>query len=89
MTKELLWPSAPGSNPDVPGGTAGFVRGAAIQDQEGRIAPMVSILGAPTKFRDAFEAFDTTDRWNAVQIAGGDIVQVDGNVAGASYLVVS
>ncbi|ALK08966.1 hypothetical protein [Blastochloris viridis] len=89
MTKELLWPSAPGSTPDVPGGTAGYVRGAAIQDQEGRIAPMVSILGAPTKFRDAFEAFDTTDRWNAVQIVGGDIVQVDGNVAGASYLVVS
>jgi hypothetical protein len=50
---------------------------------------MVSILGAPTKFRDAFEAFDTTARWNAVQIASGDIVQVDGNVAGASYLVIS
>jgi hypothetical protein len=28
-------------------------------------------------------------RWNAVQIASGDIVQVDGNVAGASYLVIS
>jgi len=89
MKKELLWPSAPGGVADVPGGTAGFVRGAALQDQDGRVAPMVSILGAPTKFRDAFEAFDTTARWNAVQIASGDIVQVDGNVAGASYLVIS
>ncbi|MTW18363.1 hypothetical protein GJ689_19355 [Rhodoplanes serenus] len=89
MTKELLWPSAPGSKPDVPGGTAGFVRGAALQDQDGRVAPTVSILGAPTKFRDAFEIFDTASRWNAVQIPPGDIVQVDGNVAGASYLVIS
>lgn len=89
MKKDLLWPSAPGSVADVPGGIAGHVRGAALQDQDGRVAPMVSILGAPTKFRDAFEAFDTTARWNAVQIASGDIVQVDGNVAGASYLVIS
>jgi hypothetical protein len=89
MKKDLLWPSAPGGIADMPGGTAGFVRGAALQDQDGRVAPMVSILGAPTKFRDAFEAFDTTARWNAVQIASGDIVQVDGNVAGASYLVIS
>lgn len=89
MKKDLLWPSAPGGVADVPGGIAGHVRGAALQDQDGRFAPMVSILGAPTKFRDAFEAFDTTARWNAVQIASGDIVQVDGNVAGASYLVIS
>ena len=89
MKKDLLWPSAPGGGADVPGGIAGHVRGAALQDQDGRVAPMVSILGAPTKFRDAFEAFDTTTRWNAVQIAPGDIVQVDGNVAGASYLVIS
>ena len=89
MKKDLLWPSAPGGGADVPGGIAGHVRGAALQDQDGRVAPMVSILGAPTKFRDAFEAFDTTTRWNAVQIAPGDIVQVDGNVAGASYIVIS
>lgn len=89
MKKDLLWPSAPGGGADVPGGIAGHVRGAALEDQDGRVAPMVSILGAPTKFRDAFEAFDTTTRWNAVQIAPGDIVQVDGNVAGASYLVIS
>ena len=89
MKKDLLWPSAPGGGADVPGGIAGHVRGAALQDQDGRVAPMVSILGAPTKFRDAFEAFDTTTRWNAVPIAPGDIVQADGNVAGASYLVIS
>jgi len=75
MKKDLLWPSAPGGGADVPGGIAGHVRGAALQDQDGRVAPMVSILGAPTKFRDAFEAFDTNTRWNAVQIAPGDIVQ--------------
>jgi hypothetical protein len=89
MKKDLLWPSAPGGGADVPGGIAGHVRGAALQDQDGRVAPMVSILGAPIKFRDAFEAFDTTTRWNAVQIAPGDIVQADGTVAGASYLVIS
>jgi hypothetical protein len=89
LRKDLLWPSAPGTQTDIPGGIAGHVRGAALQDQEGRVAPMVSILGAPTKFRDAFEAFDTTNRWNPAQIAAGDIVQVDGNVAGASYLVIS
>jgi len=89
MKKDLLWPSAPGGGADVPVGIAGHVRGAALQDQDGRVAPMVSILGAPTKFRDAFETFDTTTRWNAVQIAPGDIVQADGNVAGASYLVIS
>ncbi|KAF0228163.1 MAG: hypothetical protein FD175_2269 [Beijerinckiaceae bacterium] len=65
MKKDLLWPSAPGGVADVPGGIAGHVRGAALQDQDGRFAPMVSILGAPTKFRDAFEAFDTTARWRA------------------------
>jgi hypothetical protein len=89
MKKDLLWPSAPGSKPDVPGGTAGFLRGAAFEDHQGRIAPTVSILSAPTKFRDAFERFDTTNRWNVVQVAAGDIVQLDGNVAGASYLVIS
>lgn len=89
MHKEIIWPSAPATPADIPGGVSGYLRGAALQDQEGRIAPMVSILGAPTKFRDAFEAFDIASRWNAVQVAPGDIVQVDGNVAGASYLVIS
>lgn len=89
MRKELIWPSAPGAPSDIPGGLAGHVRGGALQDEQGRVAPMVSILGAPTKFRDAFEVFDTTSRWNPVQVAPGDIVQVDGNVAGASYLVIS
>jgi hypothetical protein len=41
-----------------------------------------------TKFRDAFETFDTVNRWSSQQGAG-DLVFVDGNTAGASYLVVS
>ena len=69
MHKEIIWPSAPATPADIPGGVSGYLRGAALQDQEGRIAPMVSILGAPTKFRDAFEAFDIVSRWNAVQVA--------------------
>lgn len=89
MTKDMLWPAAPGSSADIGGGLAGYLRGAALEDQDGRVAPTVSILGAPTKFRDAFETFDTTKRWNAVQVAAGDIVLADGNVAGASYLVLS
>lgn len=89
MTKDMLWPAAPGSSADIGGGLAGYLRGSTLEDQDGRVAPTVSILGAPTKFRDAFETFDTTKRWNAVQVAGGDIVLADGNVAGASYLVLS
>ena len=41
-----------------------------------------------TKFRDAFETFDTAERWSLVQ-GTGDLVFVDGNTASASYLVVS
>ncbi len=88
MKKDLLWPSAPGGGADVPGGS----RACARRGPAGPGWPRRAHGQHPRrsdKFRDAFEAFDTTARWNAVQIAPGDIVQVDGNVAGASYLVIS
>lgn len=44
-------------------------------------------LNITTKFRDAFETLDP-EHWTT-SAATGDIVQVDGNTASASYLVVS
>jgi hypothetical protein len=41
-----------------------------------------------TKFREAFQALDTTDVWS-MDKSSGDLVFVDGNAAGASYLVIS
>lgn len=48
----------------------------------------VSPVNILTKFRDAFEDFTPGENW-ALSQAPGDIVQVDGNAVGASYLVVS
>lgn len=39
-------------------------------------------------FREAFEAFDT-GRWNLISQGSGDIIQIDGNAASASYLDIS
>jgi hypothetical protein len=41
-----------------------------------------------TKFRDAFEAYTPDTNWTEVK-GSGDIIQVDGNAAAASYLVIS
>lgn len=41
-----------------------------------------------TKFRDAFEVFTPGASWN-LTTGTGDIVQLDGNAASASYLVIS
>lgn len=41
-----------------------------------------------TKFRDAFETYSPGTTWTEVK-GTGDIIQVDGNAAAASYLVVS
>lgn len=41
-----------------------------------------------TKFREAFEKLDLVNKWNLSQGAG-DLVFLDGNTAGASYLVIS
>lgn len=42
-----------------------------------------------TKFRDGFNQYNTTDNWTEVSKGTGDIVQVDGNAGGSSYLVIS
>lgn len=41
-----------------------------------------------TKFREAFETYVPGERWTEV-LASGDIIQVDGNTIGSSYLVIS
>ena len=41
-----------------------------------------------TKFRDAFETYLPGESWTETK-ASGDIIQVDGNAAAASYLVIS
>jgi hypothetical protein len=40
------------------------------------------------KFREAFEAYTPGEKWEQV-VASGDIITLDGNSAGASYLVIS
>jgi len=56
---------------------------------DGTVAEVVSAVSAniTTKFREAFEVLDAT-RWTTV-VGSGDIVQTDGNTAGASYLEIS
>lgn len=56
---------------------------------DGTIAEVVSAVSAniTTKFREAFEAL-SAEHWTTVT-GSGDIVQVDGNTAGASYLDIS
>lgn len=41
-----------------------------------------------TDFRESFEAYDTATIWSQ-SVGSGDIVQLDGNAASASYLVIS
>lgn len=51
-------------------------------------AEVVVTSNVTTKFREAFETYTAGDKWNQV-LGEGDIVQVDGNCAASSYLVVS
>ena len=67
---------------------------ARSADEQTSIKVVVTDTAMPTvtqnitsKFREAFEIL-STDRWN-IAAGAGDIVQVDGNTAAASYLVVS
>jgi hypothetical protein len=48
----------------------------------------VSPINVQTEFRESFEAYDTTTVWSQ-SVANGDIVQLDGNAASCSYLVIS
>jgi len=48
----------------------------------------VSPINVQTEFREPFETYNTTTVWSE-SVANGDIVQLDGNAASASYLVIS
>ena len=48
----------------------------------------VSARNITTKFREAFETYTPGDRWTEI-LASGDIIALDGNSGGASYLVIS
>jgi hypothetical protein len=57
---------------------------------DGTHAPVVEAHGLqniPTKFRETFEAWPSAE-WTETK-AAGDIVTIDGNALGASYLVIS
>lgn len=54
----------------------------------GRVPADAVVNTFTTKLRDAFQAFPGTN-WNPASAAAGDLVFIDGNSAGASYLVVS
>jgi hypothetical protein len=58
---------------------------SAMMDDEGRASVITQNI--TTKFRDAFEAWPSTN-WTEVK-GSGDIIQIDGNAAAASYLVIS
>jgi len=51
-------------------------------------ALIVQPQNVQTQFNDSFKTYDTTNNWSQV-VASGDIVQLDGNAASSSYLVIS
>jgi hypothetical protein len=57
---------------------------------DGTYAEVVSAVSSnvTTKLQEPFEFFDTTKTWTLSK-AAGDIVRLDGNAVGASYLVIS
>jgi hypothetical protein len=58
-----------------------------LTDAQLRAVPVPMVDAVTVQFRDAFEILDPT-RWTIV-VGTGDIVQVDGNTAAASYLEIS
>ena len=48
----------------------------------------VSPINVQTEFRESFESYNTTTVWSQT-VGSGDIVQLDGNAVGCSYLVIS
>jgi hypothetical protein len=67
---------------------SGTPRKMSASESDGLFTPHQVSQNISTKFRDAFESF-SPERWTAVATGTGDIVQVDGNAASASYLVLS
>jgi hypothetical protein len=57
---------------------------------DGTYAEVISAISSnvTTKLQEPFESFDTTKTWTLSK-AAGDIVQLDGNAIGSSYLVIS
>lgn len=57
---------------------------------DGTYAEVISAISSnvTTKLQEPFEFFDTVNTWTLSK-AAGDIVQLDGNALGASYLVIS
>ncbi len=82
--------SIDGKTPALVGGAvpvAGPLTDAQLRAERLEVAP----LNFTNKLREAFETFEyqSPDSPWLASIAPGDIVQVDGNCAGASYLVIS
>ena len=57
---------------------------------DGTYAEVITAISSnvTTKLQEPFESFDTVNTWTLSK-AAGDIVQLDGNALGASYLVIS
>ncbi|MFM1990239.1 MAG: hypothetical protein RJA99_3196 [Pseudomonadota bacterium] len=78
------------------GGASGSVTAAgvngtsaqAVQGIDNGVPISAYTKNITTKFRDAFEVYTPGSKWTETK-ASGDLVYVDGNAAGASYLVIS
>lgn len=73
---------------DVTPGTGSLLSKVATDEVNGMHFQRVRASNGPTRLHDAFETFSSA-RWTTNGIGSGDIVQIDGNVASASYLVIS
>lgn len=62
---------------------------ASDKPVEGKNPLPIKVMTGGALFRDAFETFVAGDRWSLVSQGAGDIVQIDGNTASASYLDIS
>lgn len=68
-----------------------FANGTYIQSNKSLfdVVHVSEASNATTKFREAFETFVPGVKWNLVSKDANDIVQIEGNAASASYLVIS
>jgi hypothetical protein len=83
MTLQVIHPAA-----DIPTRALAFGEINEVSTQVSAANPLpVAAQNITTKFREAFEDL-SDDHWTTVA-AAGDIVQVDGNAAAASYLTIS
>jgi hypothetical protein len=59
-----------------------------VDNGDGSFTLVTNSSNSPSKFRDTFGTLDAT-KWTTRQTGSGDILQIDGNAAGSSYLVFS